>query len=101
MRTFSEYAEQDESIESVVQGFIDDVRSLPDTDVDSDLFGEKNNRSSMLLFFKDVLNGIRYSKIKKRVLATNPQNMSAEQAFSLWNRAGHPVRDGLILLGNK
>jgi len=99
MKTFSQYIEQEVDMDSIIRGFIKDVSSLPDTDDSSDLFGEKNNRRWMLSFFKDVLNGIIHPEIEELVSATNPQSMSAEEAFKLWNGAGHPVRDGLILLG--
>lgn len=91
--------EIDSPIESVIKSWIAEAGHLPDEVYSGDLFAETSHKGAILDFFTYVLRNLDNPKFRARVEAAAVPGVSCTEAWSTMNSPGHPVRDGLILLG--
>lgn len=85
-------------IERKVRNWIDEAQRLPIIPWSYDLFAPKNDREYIINFFEDVLKHLHNPKFANRVFMAYKE-MDCTTAWRTLNAGGHPVRDGLILLG--
>ena len=90
------------SVKESIEQIINEVKSLPDTDVASDLWGKKNDKNTCLYFFTNILNLLSQDEkqgkheLEKRLSVCD---LSGDY-YSIYltiNEANHPVRNYLIL----
>lgn len=87
---------QKHAISHVISDLIAECRQLPNTDVDSELFQEKNLKSIMLPYFEHLLSLCDDPELIRR-LAECDLGGPALLVYRRINAGGHPVRDYLIL----
>lgn len=81
-----------------LESLLAQVRALPDTDVDADLWQVKNCKQIMLPFYEHLLQ-VLDAELCQRLAACDLTG-DALAVYRRINAGGHPVRDYLILKAN-
>ncbi len=91
-----------ENIVTKIESIIKKVKSLPDTDDDSDLFqSNRNYKIEMLSFFEDLLKGIKSSELVRNRMIGKNLDGDPYKIFRDLNEPRSDVRNALILWSNK
>ncbi len=88
-----------ENVAITIDNILKDLATLPDSDVNDDLFGQKNNKLILTQFFNDIKNGLKNPNISQKLTALlNASDLygSPTDIHQRLNDPKSPVRNLLI-----
>ena len=80
-----------------INNIIRNIETLPDSDISSDLFQEKNNKNICLMFFNDIKRLLPNERLESLLSKYNLDENYLE-LYKKLNASTSPVRNYLILL---
>lgn len=87
-----------ENIGGDLEKIINQIKDLPDVDIDSDLWQKKNYKRELLSYFTFLLQQSQKSKKLQSLLSTEDLTGSPREIYNRINSPKHPIRQQLITM---